>query len=80
MSPDALLSILEVEIVEPFIYLMLAVSAVYFVWGVFQFVRTSDSEDGRTTGKKHMVYGIIGLAIMLAVTGIIDLIRNTVGG
>ena len=78
MSPDTLLTILQEEIVKPFIYLMLAVSAVYFVWGVFQFVRSSDSEDGRTTGKKHMIYGVVGLAIMLAVEGIIDLIRNTV--
>jgi high-affinity Fe2+/Pb2+ permease len=78
MSPDTLLTKIEDGIVVPFIYLMLAISAIFFVWGVFQFVRSSDNPEGQTKGKQHMIWGVIGLAIMLAVNSIIDLIDNTV--
>ena len=66
------------EIVNPFIWLMLAVAGVYFVWGVFLFVKDNDSEEDRASGKKHLIYGIIGLAIILSVQGIIKLITTTV--
>ncbi|MCK5095810.1 MAG: hypothetical protein KAR24_00450 [Candidatus Pacebacteria bacterium] len=66
------------EIVNPFIWLMLAVAGVYFVWGVFLFVKDYDDEGERSNGKRHLVYGIIGLAVILSVKGIIALITDTV--
>ena len=70
---------IRTEIVEPLIFLFLALAALYFVYGVFMFVKNYDSETGRSDGKKHLIYGIIGLAIMLSVNGIITLIRTTFG-
>ncbi|MCK5027173.1 MAG: hypothetical protein KAS07_02020 [Candidatus Pacebacteria bacterium] len=70
---------IRTEIVEPLIFLFLALAALYFVYGVFMFVKNYDSDTGRSEGKKHLVYGIIGLAIMLSVNGIIKLIQATVG-
>lgn len=71
---------IKTEIIEPLIYLFLALAALYFIYGVFMFVKNYDSDTGRSDGKKHLLYGIIGLAIMLSVNGIIGLIRSTVGG
>jgi hypothetical protein len=78
MTLDSLLTWLRVSIVNPFIYLMLGVSALYFVWGVFVFVRDSENETARSTGKRHMIYGVIGLAIMLGVKELIAVITKTV--
>jgi hypothetical protein len=66
------------EIINPFILLMMAVAAVYFIWGVFLFVKNSADDADKGEGKKHMVYGIIGLFIMISVEGIIALIKATV--
>jgi len=38
-----------------------------------------DKEDKRTAGKQHMIWGIIGMAIMVSVFGIINLIMSTIG-
>ena len=78
MSPDALLDTLETGILVPFIYFMLALAGLYFIWGVFLFVKNSDNPEAQSKGKQHMIWGVFGLAIMLAVQSIIELIRNTV--
>lgn len=51
---------------------------VYFFWGIVEFVRSSGSGDAAKleTGKKHMVWGIIGMAIMASAWGIVAMIQQ----
>ncbi|MCK5027172.1 MAG: hypothetical protein KAS07_02015 [Candidatus Pacebacteria bacterium] len=51
-----------------------AVAAIYFLWGVLKFVAAGDNEEARVAGKKSMIWGIIGITIMLSFWGIIELI------
>ena len=66
-------------ILNPLIGLLFAVALAYFIWGVFNFIRNQDSDAERETGKQHMVWGIIGMFIMVAVYGIIGIITHTFG-
>lgn len=66
-------------ILNPLITLLFAIAVVYFSWGIFEFIRDSDSGEAREKGKSHMVYGIVGMFIMIAVFGIMRLITNTLG-
>lgn len=68
------------EIVQPIIYLLIAVAVAYFLFGLMEFVRNQDNDEAQTDGKRHMLWGIIGLAIMFSVYGILYLINQTVGG
>ena len=76
---DDLLNNIKTEIVNPAIYLLLALAAVYFVWGVFSFISNPESDEAREKGKQHMIWGIIGIAIMLSTFGIIEMIKGTIG-
>lgn len=76
---DNLLNNIKTEIVNPAIYLLLALAAVYFVWGVFSFVSNQENDEAREKGKQHMIWGIIGIAIMLSTFGIIEMIKGTIG-
>ena len=50
-----------------------------FIWGVItMFVKSGDAE-AVGNGKKHMVWGIIGLAIMSGTFGIMNLICVFIG-
>ena len=49
-----------------------------FLWGVVEFVARSNDDTAREKGKKHIVWGIIGLFIMLSAFGILNLICNTI--
>lgn len=77
MDIDALLDGLVREIVNPFILLLIGVATVIFVYGVLEFVGTfGGGDEKRAQGRRHMVWGIIGLAIMFGVFGIL---RITLG-
>jgi len=67
------------ELVNPIIELLFAAAIVYFIYGVVVYIANADNDEARTNGKKHILYSIIGLAIMAGVWGIIDIIANTIG-
>lgn len=74
-----LIQSLNDNIVNPFIILLIAFAILYFLWGVAQFVIYSDSEEERSKGKRHMIWGIMGIVIMVSVFGILSLVLNSFG-
>lgn len=64
-------------IVNPLIRLLFALGIAYFLYGVFVFLTNADNETERTNGKNHMLYGVIGLTVMMGVWGILNLVLNT---
>lgn len=66
-------------IVNPLITLMFILALCVFVYGVFEFIRGADNEDARKKGQSHMIWGVIGLFIMVSVFAIIRLLLNTFG-
>ncbi|MDD5152981.1 MAG: pilin [Candidatus Pacebacteria bacterium] len=62
---------------QPLIYLLLAGAVVYFLWGIYKFVAGQNNEENQEEGKKHMVWGIVGLVIMVSVWGILNFIQST---
>ncbi|MBP6856378.1 MAG: hypothetical protein KBC42_01090 [Candidatus Pacebacteria bacterium] len=65
-------------IINPVILFIFTVAVLYFLWGMLVFFR-SESESEKTKGKDHMLYGIIGMFIMVAVFGLMQIIINTFG-
>lgn len=79
MQFNAFLTKLVDTIVNPFIVLMFAAAVVYFLWGVFNYVKGAGSETDRETGGKHIMWGVVGMFIMVSVYGIIKVALNTFG-
>ena len=75
---DKLIGLIKSEILTPVIGLLGAAALAYFIWGVAEFIYYVDSEADRTKGKQHMLWGVIGLAIMLSVLGILNIVSATV--
>ncbi|MGB8815703.1 MAG: hypothetical protein WCC74_00480 [Minisyncoccia bacterium] len=78
-SFDTLLTNINKEILTPLLWLIFALATLYFLYGVFEFVKNSNSEEGRSTGGRHIMWGLIGMFIMFSVKGIINLILGTIG-
>jgi len=57
---------------------MFAVALLYFLYGMYEFVAGGDNEDRLTKAKNYILYGIIGLFIMVSAFGILNLICNTI--
>jgi hypothetical protein len=58
---------------------MFAVALLYFFYGIFEFVKNAGNGEDLETGKQNMIYGVVGMVIMVGVYGIIHLALNTFG-
>ncbi len=75
----ALLSKILTEIVNPTIYLVFSLAIIYFIWGVVVFIQNADSSDKRTDGYKHIIWGVVGIFIMISAVGLLNLIKSILG-
>jgi hypothetical protein len=79
MSITALLNKINALIINPIIALAFAVALLVFFWGIFQFVKSETADKSRAEGQKKILYGILGMFIMVSAYGIIRVILNTLG-
>jgi len=67
-------------IINPIIVFMFAAAILVFLYGLFEYFFSRDiSSDARTTGRNHIMAGVIGMFIMVSVFGIINVVINTIG-
>ena len=75
----AFVSSIEEVILFPIISFLLAFALLYFIWGAYQFVANAENEGGRDTGKQHMLYGIIGMVVMVSALALLRIAAGTFG-
>jgi hypothetical protein len=68
-------------VINPVITLLFAAAVLYFVYGVFKFIKDKASGESAdiAQGANHVLWSTIGLFIMISVWGIIALLRSTIG-
>ncbi len=66
------------NIVMPSIKFIFVLAILVFVYGLIGLFKSGD-EKKRQEGKDHILWGTIGIAIMVSVYGIIRLVANTLG-
>ena len=72
-----LLNYATCNINDAVIPLLFSLAVAMFVWGVVQYVINSDEEAKKEKGKQFMIWGIIGLAVMIGVWGLVHILSNT---
>jgi len=65
-------------IINPIIILLFALAVVFFIYGIIKYLLNPDNEEIRKASKSHMLWGVIGMFIMVAVFGIMSLILYSV--
>ena len=55
---------------------LIALGVIYLVFGVVQYVIASD-EEAKKKGRDRVVFGIIGLVVIIALWGLVRLVVNT---
>lgn len=64
-------------IINPTILLIFTAGFFLFLWGLVVFIFNLGEGGENTEGKQHMLWGVIGMLVMVSVFGIIALINNT---
>jgi len=57
---------------------LISVAVVYFIWQVFVFV-IADSDEKKSKAKGQMIWGIVGLFVMVSVWGLVAILVSTFG-
>ena len=56
--------------------LMLAIGLLLFIYGMFNFISSSDAEE-RAEGRQFMIWGVVGFAVIFSVWGILTIFNQT---
>lgn len=59
--------------------LIMSLALLAFLWGVAQYIRKGGDPGEREQGRQFMLWGVIGLAVMASVWGLVRIITNTIG-
>lgn len=71
-----LISNIKAYILNPIIGFMFAVAVVMFIYGIVEYIWSADNEEKVEIGKKHMIWGIIGIFVMIGVYGILNVLSG----
>lgn len=66
------------EILGALLPFLIALGVLYFVFGVVQYMIASD-EEAKASGRNRVVFGIIGLAVIVGMWGLVRIVTNTFG-
>jgi|SRR3989338_1809215 len=76
-SLDTFLGKVNTQIINPIILFLFALAVAFFLFGVFQFIINLGNEEKKTEGKQHMLWGVVGIVIMMGVWGILNVLLRT---
>jgi NADH:ubiquinone oxidoreductase subunit 2 (subunit N) len=65
-------------ILNTIVLILIALAVVYFIWNVFKYIQAGDSAK-KEEAAKSMLFGIIGLAVIVSVWGLVALLQSTFG-
>lgn len=82
ITGDQLLQNIATALLQPILQLMIVIAVLYFLYGIVRFIWAAreGKEDDMNKGKMHLLWGTIGLFIMLSIGGILRVLNSTIGG
>lgn len=78
-SVSTLMNSIDRVIINPLIVFIFACAIAYFLYGIVRYLLSPDNEEVRKNSKSQMIWGILGMVIMVSVFFIMNLILNTFG-
>src|SRR3989344_3089134 len=64
------------DILNVVVPILIALGVVYFIWGVITYVIASD-EEAKQSGMNRIIFGIIGLAVIIGLLGLVRILTGT---
>jgi len=66
------------QILNAVVPVLIALAVVWFIWGVIMYL-VGDDEEAKKRGRNRIIYGIIGLVVIVGLWGLVNLLSNTFG-
>lgn len=65
-------------ILNPILGVIFALALVYFLFGLMRLIFNAGDEGQASDGRRHMLWGLVGMSIMVSVFGLLNLIDSFV--
>lgn len=65
------------SLVDSIIPLFMVVAVAIFLWGIVKYITASGDEEKAKSARGYIIYGLIGLFVMVAFWGIIKIVAET---
>ena len=65
-------------LINTIIPILITLGVVYFIWGVISYVIAKEDE-AKTKGRDMMIYGLIGLLVIVSVWGLVNVLKRSFG-
>ena len=65
--------------IKALIPVIFGLAIIYFFWGLVQYIRSAGDPKKASEGKSIMIYGIIAIAVMVSVYGLVAWLQGAVG-
>jgi FtsH-binding integral membrane protein len=69
-----------IGLLTPVVALLIGFALVVFLYGLLQYVSKGDNAEERTKARDFIIFGIIGLFVMISVWGLVGILLNTFSG
>jgi hypothetical protein len=79
VAAQNILDMIVATVLNPIAMLLFAWGFFQFIWGLFNFMRNLNVSSTKEEAQMHMIYGVVGMFVMVAVWGIVNLVANTLG-
>lgn len=56
---------------------LVGLAVLVIIWGVFNYISGAGDEEKRAQAKQYIIWGVVGVFIMLSVWGLVNLLTNT---
>ena len=66
------------QIIKPIILLLAAAAFIIFLYGLYEMIANGDNEEARRIGQQHVLWGVVGMFIMISFYGIMHVICKTI--
>lgn len=67
------------QLVNQIIPILLIIGTIVFLWGVIMFLTAGGDEEKRANARSLMIYGLVGLFVMVAAWGIVNVLVGFTG-
>ncbi len=73
---DSLVTLI-ISMLNQVIKVLVAVAVVIFLYGVVKYVVSGGDEEKKSAARNTIIYGVIGLFVMVSVWGLVGILSNT---
>lgn len=77
MDFKELVDFMLTTLVRPAVDLILAAAVVFFLWNIMQVIRKSDQPDELEKFKSKAVWGIVAIAVMFSMWGLVNFLTSS---